>query len=367
MSFLRCNAWLAVLAFVAASARAGYVPAPGACDVGTFEATWHDAGRNRDVPVKIYYPTGPQAPQSSPVIVFSHGLGGSRQGYAYLGEAWAAHGYISVHPQHAGSDEAVFRSERRPLRKVAALKHAANDPENLVNRPRDVTFVIDQLTALNGDSAFVLHGRMDLHHLAVAGHSFGAYTTMALAGQAIGSGAHARYFGPDPRIVAGVAMSSQPAALDAVEHAYDRVHIPVLHLTGTNDESMAGRAAAVDDSPLGRTTAAGRRVAYDHTRNAPAYLVTFKDGDHMLFSGRDSTEISPLRSLLGGTVVSDLPETTREAMRRQVVDATVAFWDATLRDNAGAREWLEDGAFVAALGSLGTFEQKYPIAAAAPN
>src|SRR5581483_4684895 len=68
---------------------------------------WVDAKRHRDVPVKIYYPKTGDGP--FPVIVFSHGLGGSREGYEYLGNYWASHGYVSVHLQHLGSDDSVWK------------------------------------------------------------------------------------------------------------------------------------------------------------------------------------------------------------------------------------------------------------------
>ena len=45
-------------------------------------ADWHDVARNRDVPAKIYFPTEGAGP--FPVIIFSHGLGGTREGYEYL-------------------------------------------------------------------------------------------------------------------------------------------------------------------------------------------------------------------------------------------------------------------------------------------
>src|SRR6266487_2307473 len=43
---------------------------------------WHDAARNRDVPAKIYFPAASAGPFA--VIIFSHGLGGTREGYEYL-------------------------------------------------------------------------------------------------------------------------------------------------------------------------------------------------------------------------------------------------------------------------------------------
>src|SRR5438128_334928 len=53
---------------------------------------WKDPSRDRTVPVKIYFPTEGDGP--FPVIVFSHGLGGNREAYEYLGRQWAANGYI---------------------------------------------------------------------------------------------------------------------------------------------------------------------------------------------------------------------------------------------------------------------------------
>jgi dienelactone hydrolase len=347
---------------VAPLLRASYAPHAGECEVGTWEAIWHDAARNRDIPVKIYYPTGPHAPQVSPVIVFSHGLGGSREAYSYLGEAWAAHGYISVHPQHHGSDADILTASKRPLKIAAALKHAAADPANLVNRPQDISFVIDRLTALAGDPAFPLHGRLDLKHLAVAGHSFGAYTVMAVVGQAVGPAANPRYFGPDPRVVAAIAMSSQPAAVDNLAHAYDKITVPIFHLTGTHDESLGGHGASADDGGMGHTSAAGRRVAYDHTTHAPAYLLIFQGGDHMVFSGREpgaeAGGESRLRKLIGSSTNANLTPANRDAMHRLVVDGSLAFWEATLRGNAEARAWLEQGGFAREVGALGTFEEK---------
>src|SRR5439155_21437910 len=58
---------------------------------------WKDAKRDRDVPVKIYFPTDAAGPV--PVVIFSHGLGGTREHYEYVGRQWAANGYVVVHLQ----------------------------------------------------------------------------------------------------------------------------------------------------------------------------------------------------------------------------------------------------------------------------
>jgi predicted dienelactone hydrolase len=97
-----------------------YKQAPGPFKVDTVLFDWTDAKRGRAVPVKIYFPLGSEGP--FPLIIFSHGLGGSREGYEYLGRHWASHGYISLYIQHAGSDDEVWRGQARPLQ---SMKRAA--------------------------------------------------------------------------------------------------------------------------------------------------------------------------------------------------------------------------------------------------
>jgi len=75
-----------------------------ASSVLTKREIWHDAARSRDLPVKLYFPIEGAGP--FPVIIFSHGVGGSREAFTYLGETWASHGYVAVFLQHPGTDEA---------------------------------------------------------------------------------------------------------------------------------------------------------------------------------------------------------------------------------------------------------------------
>jgi len=87
------------------TSSAKYQPDVGHYTVEVVRYDWHDAKRDRRLPVKIYFPKTGGGPFS--VILFSHGLGGTREGYEYLSRYWASHGYVSVHLQHPGSDEAV--------------------------------------------------------------------------------------------------------------------------------------------------------------------------------------------------------------------------------------------------------------------
>src|SRR5262245_32918461 len=114
----------------------------GSYEVEVTTVDWVDAKRDRNVPARIYSPKTSNGP--FPVIIFSHGLGGSRDGYAYLGQHWASHGYVSVHIQHIGSDDAVWKDTETKDR-LAAMRRAAMNPSNSINRPLDVSFAIDQM------------------------------------------------------------------------------------------------------------------------------------------------------------------------------------------------------------------------------
>ncbi len=287
-------------------------------------AEWRDAKRDRVVPVKIYAPQSGDGP--FPVILFSHGLGGTREGYEYLGQCWASHGYVSVHLQHEGSDDAVWKDAGLGQRR-SAMKRAAGQPRNAMDRAKDVSFALDQLTQLNQTNS-TWRGKLDLTRVGVAGHSFGAYTTLAAAGAvysalAVGGG--------DARIKAAIPMSAPvPANKHRLDDAYAGVKIPCLHMTGTED-----------NSPIGETKAEERRLPFDHCQNSDQFLITFTGGDHAIFGGRERK--------LGG--VNDA------AFQRLIGQSSLAFWDAYLRADANAKEWLTVK-FEDALGKEGVFELK---------
>jgi len=68
---------------------------------------WVDEARRRPVPVRLYLPNQDPSKQA-PLVVFSHGLGGSRNGYSYFGSYLAQHGVASLHLQHVGSDRSLW-------------------------------------------------------------------------------------------------------------------------------------------------------------------------------------------------------------------------------------------------------------------
>jgi len=73
----------ALLAFAAVPARATAVDTADGLVL-------RDSSRGRDIALKVYFP---REPGKFPVVIFSHRLGGSKDGYEYLGRYWAEHGY----------------------------------------------------------------------------------------------------------------------------------------------------------------------------------------------------------------------------------------------------------------------------------
>ena len=79
---------------------------------------FEDTNRSRKIPIRVYLPAEKAA---APVVLFSHGLGGNREGSAFLGKHWAARGYVAVFLRHPGSDDSVWK-DLPVAERLAALK-----------------------------------------------------------------------------------------------------------------------------------------------------------------------------------------------------------------------------------------------------
>lgn len=124
----------------------------------------------------------------APVLIFSHGGGEAREVYSAQLEDLASHGYIVAALSH--THEAVLTvtrdgrhvtlaRRRWPRPTVTTIEGLPPGEEASPDRLRwwanDVRFVIDRLTAINGDAAagFAFAGRLDLTRLGAFGHSAG--------------------------------------------------------------------------------------------------------------------------------------------------------------------------------------------------
>ncbi len=286
------------------------------------ELQWFDAGRGRQVPVKIYYPGVGEGP--FPVVLFSHGLGRSREDCAYLGAHWAGQGYVSIYVEHLGSDEAVWRGK---MQRKKHLKEAYENPATMWNRPQDMRFALDRLEQLKSEGD-PLAARLDFTRVGAAGYDLGAETVLALAGQVLSNG----MIFADNRIRAVIAMSP-PVIMGQVplDVAYKDIHAPCLYITGSEDNGI-----------IGTTKAYQRRIPYDNSFGADEYLAVFFGGDHLMYAG-------PLRPRDSGKDTQFQP---------YIRAACTLFWDAYLQGKPESIAALRGSGLNAILGSTASVEKK---------
>ena len=146
---------------------------PGIAQVKILNLSLNDQKRARQIPVDIYWSTAATA--NKPVIVFSHGFGSVRTDLRYLAEHLASHGYVVAALEHPGSNEANTNSAFQGKTRVVM-------PQEFLNRPQDISFVLDELEKLNQTANNPLQGKLATNKVMVIGYSFGGSTALALAG-----------------------------------------------------------------------------------------------------------------------------------------------------------------------------------------
>lgn len=290
---------------------AGLAALPAQASVQDFH--WTDASRNRTLPLRVRWPDGPGP---WPLVLFSHGLGGSRDGGEAWGQAWCEAGCVVLHLQHPGSDTSVWLQGR-------ALLRAAASPAQLLNRVADVHFVLDEVQRRHaaGDGDW---RRVRLEAIGVSGHSFGAQTVAALAGR--------RY----PVEVPGL-VDARPRAFIAFspsvgqgpltpEQQYGGVLRPFMVLTGSLDGDPFGSYA----------TGEPRWQVYDALPPGAKAGLWLDGADHMSFGGqaRALREAGPLGARDARAVAGE------PSHRALIASLTTWWWRSWLIDDAQARAAL---------------------------
>ncbi|HNQ92749.1 MAG TPA: hypothetical protein PKI93_07450 [Alphaproteobacteria bacterium] len=287
---------------------------------------WVDDRRaGRKILYKTYRPMDEtQGPY--PVIIWSHGLGGSRDGAGFISRFIASHGYVVIHIQHHGTDSTLW--EGKPghpwdvIRATHIPRHAS------LNRFKDVPFALNQLSNLD------IAPFMDLSRIGMSGHSFGAMTTQVIAGQKRGHGKR-QYCLHDPRITAGIVYSPVPHRQKKnhpPEDFYGNIKIPLMMMTGTDD-----------DNPTVHYGYQDRLEVFTHSGGPDQHLLVLDGGDHMVFSGsRGQLKDNPKR---------DIHETIIKIL-------SLAFWDAYLKNDTAAKTWLTGDGVTSWLHSEGTYSYK---------
>lgn len=263
----------------------------GAVDVCIEEGEWFDAHRSRLIRWRHYRP---QLGAAAPLIIYSHGLGGSRRS----GEDWLAHwaswGIGALALQHPGTDEAAAGNSPLALRH---LLRSATDQAQLASRQADLMFALD-----------AAERQMAVSRFGIAGHSYGAVSALRLIGEQRGMDDAAA----DPRIAAAILFSpSARGGTPPMEQRFANVTLPCLHLTGSTDDGIGP----------GDIDAADRRLPYRHSRSPGQLLLVLHGAGHLTFAGQGSGAADHRRLLAG---------------------ASSAFWLSRLQGDPEAGNWLSE-------------------------
>lgn len=293
-----------------------------------------DAKRGgRKVPFKLYYPHNP-ALLNLPVIIWSHGLGGSADGAAFLARFVSSYGYVVINIQHHGTDSSIWEGQKGHPWDIIRKTHIPRSVT--LERFRDVPFLLDKLpdwAAAHDD----IGQHLDLSNMGMSGHSFGALTTQVMAGQRFPNEKEELERMFEPRFKGGILYSPTPISYltDADDETlYGAIERPLFHMTGTDDAS-----------PVEGFDYKERMRVFEASEKTERHLLILQDGDHMVYNGsRGKLEENPKRH-----VHEDIIKIT-----------ALAYWDWLLKDNRNAYGWLCDGGFENWLGADGEYRHKMP-------
>lgn len=277
-----------------------------------------DRRAGRIIPIKIYTPEGAGP---FPVILWSHGLGGGADGASFLSRFVASHGYVIVHVQHAGTDTSLW--EGKPGHPWDVIRAQKIPRAAVLDRFADIPFVLDQLQKMTGLPA------LDYTRLGMSGHSFGALTTQVMAGQLYPDENDMLHSFREPRFSCGILYSPVPARYSGATEAYEAIELPLLHMTGTKDES-----------PIEHFGYRDRLAVFEHGRAPDQQALILNDADHMVFTGSRGQ-------------LAENPH--RKEQEEMIKIIALGYWDARLKSDTAAQEWLSGAGLLAYLAGRGEF------------
>lgn len=220
------------------------VSSPGKYTMVQFEfpALTDSTRDDRKTPMKLHLPV---AEGPFPVVIVSHGAGGNWDANFAQAQHLASHGYAALCLEHDGSN--TKRMLAGGLRIGKTVADMTRDADEVLNRPKDVSFAIDQVIQWNRTHE-QLRGKFNIKSIGVMGHSFGAYTTLAVCGARpaldwiqpkVGKGSG---LGPDMfdrRVQCGVALSPQgPGDPFFLAESYQSIRVPLLGISGSRDKQQ---------------------------------------------------------------------------------------------------------------------------------
>jgi len=209
------------------------------------------------------------------------------------------------------SDASVWKGKQQAAA-MQAMKQAAS-PQQYKQRIEDVQIVLTALAKENANPKSNLFRKMDLSKVGMSGHSFGAKTTQAVSGESFIKRV-ATAAPQTVKIAAALPMSPSPSARQPPEESFGSVSIPWLCMTGTED---GGPTWLVDTKPTDRL-----KVFEALPKTGHMYELVLFGAEHSAFTQKGKNPNH----------------------HRSILATSTAFWDAYLRGNPSAQEWLKQSA-----------------------
>ncbi|MGP1346692.1 MAG: alpha/beta hydrolase family protein [Phycisphaerales bacterium] len=273
-------------------------------------------------------------PTPRPLIIFSHGAGGSGQAFEDLSRSLAQRGFIVIHPWHSDSEALRRRTNEAPAYDRARGPEQLVERVNLMERLAETRAITEHIAELqaainNHPTAAPIHPiAIDPERIGMAGHSAGAMTTQAAAGLRFFPPRAPRTENTEPRGIANpitaisafAIISGQGTTRPSInEHSWQDITAPTLTIAGTEDRSVVS-----DETPE------SRRHPFEH---APAtgnrYLLYIDGATHSSYQGPSTrtprTEPAPANA---------------EWIERTTTATVIAFMEAHITQDPDALAWL---------------------------
>jgi len=180
-----------------------------------------------------------------PLIIFSHGNRGSRWQNTFWYDYLASHGYVIVSADHTANAIATI-IEGTPI--FFQEKERAN---SATDRPKDMSFLLDEMTRWNGGADSRFAGKLDLTNPVASGMSFGSYSAIRVADV-------------DQRFKVVIGMSAAPPD-------HQNLTVPSLYMLGTEDRTIGTKGNELIRANYAKHT-------------GPSFLLEMKNGGHYSFT-----------------------------------------------------------------------------------
>lgn len=275
-----------------------------------------------ELPLRIRYPRDVRYPV--PLVIFSHGMGGSYDAFASLTDHWASQGYVVILPMHADSVRRQRRGDEL-LRDPRGYRRRV-DPEGRLADVRRILDSLDEIeSAVTGLRLHDGRGLIDRARIAISGHSAGALTAQMAIGAKVRTRLSPRLQNlGDARLAAAILISGQGTTTRMfTDESWSELRKPLLVITGSLDTSRAS-----DETPE------SRRHPYEYAPAGDKYLLFIEGATHSSYQGSDRQARTTNR-LLGEAPAIDL-----EVIDGAVKSQTLAFLDAYLKRDERARDYL---------------------------